>query len=367
MLDEFFEETQKYYYFFDALFKRKGGNKANALHAVGISDSSYRTERLKKNVNNENIPILLKYFDYQNISIDKKNSYEICLSKIYHSGFYRQTEELKILLTELEEYILDNNYLKPLFLLFKAYAYMHFDTRFSERKQLLIEDLEYIEYFTNDYFTKELRVIHQCVLLYYNMNYNLNKLESDILKYPNIRWLYYNTRGNRAYFEKNDLEAILYYQEALKEFQRAYNIERSLLTIANISLIYNTLGKYLFSLERLEDAVTYVHSSKNELWIKGITQHYLFSNYMLKRYKEILRFYEIIIFKPESLISVSAVICILAAYKLNCLDKAEEIIICHKDDYNVKIVLNYINKNERNILSNLEKNPYISEIVKTLR
>ena len=138
-------------------------------------------------------------------------------------------------------------------------------------------------------------------------------------------------------------------------------------TICNISLIYNTLGKYLFSLESLEGAVTYVHSSRNELWIRNITQHYLYSSYMLKRYKEILRFYEIIIFKPESLNSVSAVICILAAYKLNCLQKAEEIIICHKDDYNVKIVLNYINKNERNILSNLEKNPYISEIVKTLR
>ena len=78
----------------------------------------------------------------------------------------------------MEEYILDNNYLKPLFLLFKAYAYMHIEERLSVKKKLLNEELEYLEYFTNDYFAHEIRVIHQCVLLYYNMNYKLNKLRN---------------------------------------------------------------------------------------------------------------------------------------------------------------------------------------------
>lgn len=366
-LDKYFRQTQKYYYFFDALFNKEEETKGKIFKSLGISDSSYRTERLKPNVKNENKNILLDYFKYNKLtSKDKQEEYEICLSKIYYCIYYIQKNELDKLNIQLESMINKHTYLKPLLTLFKVFIAMNYDKPMDIMKANLKEELEYLWLFKNNYFTDEIKLIYKCIMYYYQYDVEINELDNMAMDYPNLLWLYYNVRGSRYYLDKKYTDALVYYQGALDEYTKSFNVERSLRTINNIAYMYNTMGKYLFSLNKSTKAVDYIYSYKNDTWTKYITMHYLYSNYMLKRYEEIISFYQVIVFEPKTLISVSAVICILAAYKENCMDTVNIIKEEFKNDRNVKIILNYIATKNKEILDNLEPTPYLVRIAKQL-
>lgn len=366
-LDDYFEKTQKYYYFFDALFHKEDRRKMVIFKSLGISGSSYRTERLKPYVRNENKFILLNYFNYNKLTKqDNKNEYEVCLSKIYYCVYYMQRAELDKLKLQLEEYISRNNYLKPLFMLFKILICITYDKRMSEMKEELKEDLEYLSLFRNKYFTNKLKMIYRCLMYYFEYDTDSNELDNIALEHKDLLWLYYNLKGSRYYLDEKYSDALVYYQGALKEYKETLNVDRLLRTTVNIAYMYNTMDKYLFSLDTTSMAIEYVYSSKNDTWIKYITLHYLYSNYMLKRYKEIIDFYQVIVFDIKSLISTSAVICILAAYKEGMLSSVVDIMNEFKEDKNVKIICEYINTKNKEILNDLENIFYLVKIAKQL-
>ena len=87
-LDNYFKKTQKCYYFIDGLFNYTKLLKKDVFKIVDIYDVSYRTDRLKENVKNNNRANLLKYFNYNMVDLSYQHKYEVCISKIYYCVYF---------------------------------------------------------------------------------------------------------------------------------------------------------------------------------------------------------------------------------------------------------------------------------------
>ena len=118
-LSDYFNSTQKYYYFFDGLFNNLEESKRDILDSLNIPDSTYRTNRQKIVAKNNNHHILTKYFNYSTLDLNNQKAYENTLSRILNYIYFRKTDKIIESRKLLEEYIKDNNYLKPIFTVIK--------------------------------------------------------------------------------------------------------------------------------------------------------------------------------------------------------------------------------------------------------
>lgn len=370
-LSEYFERTQKYYYFFDGLIAYEKKLKKDVLKAVDIYEVSYRADRLKPKVKNKNRNILLKHFNYNEIDLNSQLKYEICISKIYYCTYYVKLDVLKELLEEIDLYIAENNYLKPLFILFKIFGTIPFYNHISQLQNMFLDEVNYLKSFIKtNYFSNEFAYLYSIIMLYFNVSDNMQKLDEYSNTFRELRWLDYTIRANYYYLQKNDSDSLMYYNAALEELNKAYNIDRTLRTINNIAATYNNLGKYQFSLNETEKVIKYVFSQKVNIWIKCIAMNYLFSNFMLKRYNEVIEFYNVIVLNEEFLNEVSIIIIILSAFNLKRLNLVSKLIELHKDSKNVKLFLSAIEcigKNKVIDLSKISPSPYLIKIAESLK
>ena len=370
-LADYFERTQKYYYFFDGLIAYEKKLKKDVLKTVDIYEVSYRADRLKPKVKNRNRNILLKHFNYNEIDMNSQIKYEICISKIYYCTYYVKLDVLKELLEEIDVYIAENNYLKPLFILFKIFGTIPFYNHISQLQSMFLEDINYLKSFIKtNYFTNEFAYLYSIIMLYFNVENNMQKLDEYSNTFRELRWLDYTIRANYYYLQKKDNDSLMYYNAALDEFNKAYNIDRSLRVVSNIAAAYNNLDKYQFSINVTEKVIKYAFSQEVNVWIKSIAMHYLFSNFMLKRYNEVIEFYNVIVFNEEFLNEVSIIIIILSAFNLKKLNLVNNLIELHKDSKNVKLFLSAIEcigKNKVIDLSGISPRSYLIKIAESLK
>lgn len=367
-LTEYFNTTKKSYYFFDGLFLKEKETKYNILKSNAISENSYRTERLKDIVKNDNIKILLDYFQCNNVDKNNKIKYETILSKVYYCSYYHNQTELISLIDELKILIEENNIFKPMFILFKIFAMLNFGHKMSELKQELDEDLKYLMLFKKKYFSEELYYLYKIILYYFGINKDLKELEQLAEKYVEFNWIYYHLRASKHYLEYNNYDALVYYNAVLEYYKNNNNMNRLFRTSANIAAIYNTMDKYALAIKQCSTLIEYAYSSRNDKWISAMTQHYLYEHFMMGNYFEIVNFFEIIVFDMKNINRISAIICILAAYKIGNITRANFIIDNNKEDDNVRIILDYINGDRLNInlLKELYPSDYMCNIVEKI-
>ena len=301
-LDYYFKRTNVYYALFDGLFNSLEKDKLTILEELGIGSSSYRNQRATANVSNKsNILLLLDFFGYEmNNSLEKQEKYEILLTKIDYSCYYKQLNKIETLLKELEPELSKNTPMKPLLCLFRAFLISNLEYQYSIAKEILDSDLKYLSYFYNkNYFVNEFEFIYLILMNYYDVfTFSIDTLTDNLsLKYPKYLWLYYFTKASKAYKNKNDAVALVNYELAANEFRKNNNFERFLMAVTNASGIYNILGEYTSCLNLCSPCVEYIFCTDgNLLRCKKILMHYLFANLMLKRYKEIIDFISILVF-----------------------------------------------------------------------
>lgn len=95
--------------------------------------------------------------------------------------------------------------------------------------------------------------------------------------------------------------------------------------------------------------------------------HYIYANYAIDRNDEIVNMFTSPIFNSDKFLGVTAFICILAANKTNQMSKVQFIIDKFKDDENIKLVLNYIEKNDIKVLYDVKRLSYIPDIIGRLK
>lgn len=288
---KYYYSTKQKYCFFDRLIDSEQGQKDVKLYNMGISYSTYRGNKANNILYLETFNILLKYFGVKNIDENKKDKYELCINKIYYNSLYKYTDSLKYYLEEIQLYIDDNNYLKPIFVLFKVLGYMNYTYTYDELVKILSKDIEYLLIFKKLYFVDDYELIYLSIMHYFKQTLNYSNLYSMVEKPNKYRWIYFQTTATLEYLNFNDYEALIYYDKALKEFEEYNILERKLHVINNISLIYNNLHKYDFSLSYSNKVIEYVFSDCESKWITYILQNYLYSLYMLHKSEEIKIFF----------------------------------------------------------------------------
>lgn len=106
--------------------------------------------------------------------------------------------------------------------------------------------------------------------------------------------------------------------------------------------------------------IEYVFSEINdERRIQSLLVHYLFSSLMLARYNEIINFIDIVIFDLSYSNGISAIIYVVAAFKLEKLKHVDKILNLEFNGINFEIVKEYIKCKDYKLLDKLKEYPYI--------
>ena len=305
--------------------------------------STYRTNKRKENSSREHIDILLNHFGYNDINNNDKDRYEILLTRLYYTIYYKQLNDLLILQKELEKYIQENNYLKPIFVLFKMLCVINHDYNIGNVVHNYKEELKYLSGFINDYFIGELKLLNLLVLFFLDYNVDTNEMENLVYEHPQFSWFYNHMMGSHYYKNGNDIKAYMYYNESLRYYQTDENVERKLRTISNVSYTLNLENMFVASLDKTKNVIDYIYGQKNDKWIDYITQHYLYSLFMLKRYEDITSFLDVKVLDYNKLNNVSSIICLLATYYNNKLYKSKRLVEDKRDNKNLQIVYRFIN------------------------
>lgn len=316
-LDDYFLLTQKYYYFFDGMFNYTKQSKMKVLESLLIPDSTYRTNRLKGYVKNQNHLVLLNHFHYNSLDASKKELYEACLSKIFNTIYYRELGELSLLEKELEKHILDHNLLEPIFILFKILIAITKNANYDILLETIESDLCYVESFPESYFTPKIHFLLMIVRFFCKRTIDENQFKNYALQFPEFSWMYHWFKGTFEYVHQHFLESVMHYRVAYQNFLGDMNVLRMMACINNICFLYNAIDQYELSLENSSKIINYTfYQCKNNKWMSYITMHYLYSNYMLNRYFNIVEFFKVYSLNKNILTDTSVLIGLLTARKL---------------------------------------------------
>lgn len=295
-LDDYFKKTRNYFTFIDGVFKLTSSKKKDVFDKLLIPDSTYRTNRLKEKAKYKwsYLPIL-EYFGYKDVNPNDQRKYELLLAKIYHNAYYRDMDALETLSKELDEAIDENNFLKPVFVLFRILLKIIMINQYSKQVDASKDDLEYVGYFKKEYFTEELSFMFYIFNYYFGKSVSNIELENYAVKYPQLLWLYYMLRGSYNFLNKKDNEALAYYELLMDILWKDFNIERFSIFTSNLAFIYNYQGKYSLSLEKSMKLVPYSIAADNiSENNKYSVKHFIFSSYMLNKFDDIMELFEVI-------------------------------------------------------------------------
>ena len=365
-LDKYYSLTKYKYVYADVLMNIQTIDKVSFLENFKIDYDVFRVEKSRNKVNNSNVDKLFDYFGVNPILTSNKSKYEKCINNMYYAIYFREANNIHNYIEELNIYIVENNYLKPLFILFKIYGNMNLDGTYDEIHSKVREDLKYIVNFKKNYFIDEFEMIYEAILIGLRYETNIKKIANLGLKYPKLNWIHLFTKGSILYMAGQDNDAYRCYKVLEKEFESTRNIERLMIIHSNMCFIHNSLGDYQESINLSKKTIEYIYSSKRSIWVDNILMHYLFSNFMLDRYDDIINLYSEEIFDLSRLNWLTASICILASFLNNELAKADSIINIFKNDEYVNVVLEYLKTNNRLLLLKLKQTPYIVKIIQKL-
>lgn len=265
-LDNYFNSTRHYFYFFDSLFKIKNRTKKEILELLNIPDSTYRTNRLMNFVKNDNISILLNFFRY-NKPKHSKEAYEDCLNNILNYLYYNNEEELDKEAMRLDGFIRENNYLKPIFILIKILE------KIITKKPCNEKDLNYLAIFNLDYFDCGIKLLRCIVLKYFSLSNNLEMVSLEYFNNPNLKWFCSYILANYELKNKRSYNAVLFFNQCLLIAKDDFNIDRAFEAIDYIVDIYISCQKYEACILFLEQYINKMRFINNKYTNKIIARY----------------------------------------------------------------------------------------------
>lgn len=367
-LQAYFNKTNRYYLFFDGLIHQSGRMQREILADAKIPTSSYRVSRTVEESRTDSHLVLLKYFHINELDMSKQSEYEFTLSKIFSAIYYKSEEQIQMLYPKIVEYIEENNYLKPIFILFKIFIKMNDIKEYSQFLKEIKEDLEYVSTFPKEYFHHELETLYLLILLFTNKNKEALHIDVCSNNSPKLLWLYYHIVGTFAYFNENYAEAILFYKKAEEIYLRDCNIVRYIWNRNNIAAMYNRMGYEKLALETIQPIFTYSVNTSMQLPMKEyIVMHYFMSLFLLKAYEEILLVYDLYL-KAERLLPTTSIL-LMCCYKILDYPKEKSSLLRNIDErtslyYLVLYENKKLAKQEKSLL---QSSNYLKRISKAMK
>ncbi len=367
-LQNYFDYTNRYYYYFDGMFKYTDKLKKEVLVDLNIPASTYRLNRIIDNAKNDNHITLLNYFQTHQIDKNYQSKYEKLLSRLYMAIYYKYDSKADY--QELESYIEQNNYLKPIFILFRILLKMNQNKLYAEIMEDIREDVSFISHFPKEFFYEELEAIFLMVLLYANQSKEAIGDKTCYSKYPSLLWMYYHVMGSVAYTEEDYSKAILFYEKAEKIYLEDSNIKRYCIAKNNIAAMYNKLHFPQLALEVITPVLNYVLNEETKYsFTKHIIMHYLMALFMLEDYQQIILFNEMYLNDEELKVKVTMLIVLLAYFKMNYKKEEIDYQIIEYSDMANQIYDNLYEKKKfsKEIFQQFCTSDYLKYIAKTMK
>jgi len=370
-LNKYYYTNSYLYYLFDSLIysekSKAKTSKKEFLFSIGISYSSYRREKSSGIASNMTMKTLTTYFKINNIEAIDKNKYETIINRLYYNSYYKNLNLISKYLVEIQEFIDRNNYLRPLFVLFKVFGYLNMNCSIDYLKTKLSNEINYLKQISSSYFYDQYEVLYLSIVEFLGLKINSIKLDKLLNKYDDLNWMVYTLKASNFYIEKRFSCALSFLQKALTIYNNDNNIVRSNIIIANIAAIYNIKHDYISTLKFLDGILKYVYSDENAVWISNILQHYIHALFMLNKYHEIIQILLSSILDLSKANSLSLVELILTIrHKGNEL-LFEKYKLLFYNDPNVQVILEFIETKEKSVLLKLENTIYFNQIIKKIK
>lgn len=288
-LTTYYSETNKYYYFFDGMFKIRNLSKLETLDGLNIPSSTYRINRKNSLLKNDNHKAILNFFNV-NENLKDMIKCEKTLSELFSCLYFKQSEE-KILeyKKQIDIYILDDNYLKPIFMLFRILIKIIMTKDIVNVLDNIKLDVDYISKFPGEYYENDFKVLFNIIMYFAHKSDDYLKDYEIDAKYPYLTWLYYHLRGSFNYYNHNYSEAIIYYKNAIKCYLNDLNVSRILECQINIAAMYNRINGYRETINTLVPLIEYaLYETDNHALKCYSIMHYFIALMMVNDYEKII-------------------------------------------------------------------------------
>lgn len=216
---------KRLYQFCDVLLEKNTLNKALFLEKMGMSYNSFKQEKRVGNVsvNNKTVSTLLGKFKYKFIEYELEEIENI-LDDILNQAFIKSNERFDKHLEFVNNYILKNDCLQPVYVLFKVILIAFSDMGYQECKIKLEKDINYLQAFLNKkYFYDNLELLLKCMLFYFKKFKNEIDLDNLSNIYTDYIWVYYEIRAGRGFIDKNPPIMQMNYEKALALYEKNFN------------------------------------------------------------------------------------------------------------------------------------------------
>ena len=287
-LDLYFNSIKYHIYYFDVLIKKTYITKEALLKELDIPYMTYK--RAKEYDSKAGFKMVNKLDDYFNIcplDDSKKLEYEETLNNLINRFYYRSAN-IRELEPKIAEYISENNYLKPLFMLMQLVVKL---VKVKNLKKLLEENKEVFEelkLYAKKYFVSPFIELFTFVeILYYeNKPYDVefNKNISEDMK-----GVLYNGFAANAILSQNYGLCLHYCNECRNHLIKDHNYGRLIF----VNLIYfaclNKIGEYKKCFGESRRQLMYLMESMyNEELVKATSLHYYTACLGLNDFVEII-------------------------------------------------------------------------------
>lgn len=363
----YFEDRRIYFYYFDGLCKIKKQKQKNVFELLDINENTYRANRLnpsKKSI--IYINKLSNYFNVDILPIENEKELDQFVSGVLYAVYYKIHESMKIYLKKINKLLENDNNLSPVLLLIKIFIIINSGDTFSNIKSNCSYDIEKLKFFENsNYYQDEFQFLSRVILFCFGMYNDIEYLDKYSDVYPMLSWLYYNVRASLSFVEHKDINAIVYYYQALEIYKRTFNIERAISAINNLALQMNIIKEYSISLKELEKVIYYVYSLPLEGPANNISLHYVYAKYMQNQFDDIIIMYQRLINKLINPNPIMISMIMLSADKLNFKDLFNELYLRYKNKY-IDAFLNYKETKSIEELAGIQMTDYVKGLINNL-
>ena len=284
--------TKYSFIYFDLLFKNEINTKESIIKDLKIVYSTYRKCKNKEQeAGVEIVNRLNKYFNINNLDVNKIPYYENLLSRTIEKIYYREKTVYELELKELEECINENNILKTVFQLFKLYINM---TDVTKSRSYIVELLK------NDYqyvkerlclLSSEILPIYYLAEIFYEPleKLDINKLDIAADNHPYIKGLLYPLISTKYFTVENYDKSLIYALKAKKVLEREYNFNRLISITNNITNLYLHMKQYHLALDTIKNVVpVYYRFNQDEPSFINFKSVYYASLYFNDKIDEII-------------------------------------------------------------------------------
>lgn len=346
-LSSYYIASNKYYYFFDGMFKIKNLSKLETLDGLAIPSSTYRTNRKSSILKNDNHKTLLEFFEV-NDNLRKINEYENVMSELFSFLYYKHsgTEVLESR-KWIDKFINDENYLKPIFILFRILTNIIMHKEINKILEVISIDIDYLSKFPSEYFIDDFGALYNILMYFAGKSDDCIKDYTIDTKYPYLSWLYHHLRGSLNFYKNNYTEAIIYYKNAISCYLGDLNVPRILECYINIAAMYNRIKSYKEAINILIPVIEYsLYEIKNIAIKRYSLMHYLISLMMVEDYEKIINVISRLKEEDNLVNDISAMVGIIASKKIKLKSLNKLIINRIKNENDVKSIYERVYKNK---------------------